>query len=75
MREITLALADPGFAEIDRGGAPPVERYATMTEYEEGWPYPVAFPPERPAGHAVARDRATAARRSCTSPRPRSTRT
>ena len=20
-----------------------------MTEYEEGWPYPVAFPPERPA--------------------------
>ena len=19
-----------------------------MTEYEEGWPYPVAFPPERP---------------------------
>jgi 2,3-bisphosphoglycerate-independent phosphoglycerate mutase len=26
-----------------------VERYTTMTEYEEGWPYPVAFPPERPA--------------------------
>ena len=25
------------------------ERYTTMTEYEEGWPYPVAFPPERPA--------------------------
>ncbi len=21
----------------------------TLTEYEEGWPYPVAFPPERPA--------------------------
>ncbi len=20
-----------------------------MTEYEEGWPYPVAFAPERPA--------------------------
>jgi 2,3-bisphosphoglycerate-independent phosphoglycerate mutase len=32
-----------------RGGAGPVERYATLTEYEEGWPYPVAFPPERPA--------------------------
>jgi 2,3-bisphosphoglycerate-independent phosphoglycerate mutase len=46
MREITRALAEPGFDEIDRGGAPPVERYATMTEYEEGWPYPVAFPPE-----------------------------
>ena len=49
MREITRALADPGFDEIDRGGAEPVERYATMTEYEEGWPYPVAFPPARPA--------------------------
>ena len=48
MREITQALADPGFAEVDRGGAPPVERYATMTEYREGWPYPIAFPPERP---------------------------
>jgi 2,3-bisphosphoglycerate-independent phosphoglycerate mutase len=48
MREITQALADPSFDEIDRGGAGVVERYATMTEYEEGWPYPVAFPPERP---------------------------
>src|SRR6185312_7304209 len=41
MREITLALADPSFAEVDRGGAPPVQRYATMTEYHEGWPYPI----------------------------------
>jgi 2,3-bisphosphoglycerate-independent phosphoglycerate mutase len=49
MREITRALAEPGFGEVDRGGAPVVERYTTMTEYEEGWPYPVAFPPERPA--------------------------
>jgi 2,3-bisphosphoglycerate-independent phosphoglycerate mutase len=49
MREITRALADPGFDDIDRGGAQPVARYTTMTEYEEGWPYPVAFPPERPA--------------------------
>jgi 2,3-bisphosphoglycerate-independent phosphoglycerate mutase len=48
MREITRALADPGFDEIDRGGAPVIERYATMTEYEEGWPYPVAFRPARP---------------------------
>jgi 2,3-bisphosphoglycerate-independent phosphoglycerate mutase len=48
MRQITRALADPSFAEVDRGGEPPVERYATMTEYEEGWPYPVAFPPQRP---------------------------
>jgi 2,3-bisphosphoglycerate-independent phosphoglycerate mutase len=48
MREITQALADPAFADIDRGGAQPVERYAALTEYVEGWPYPVAFPPERP---------------------------
>jgi 2,3-bisphosphoglycerate-independent phosphoglycerate mutase len=49
MREITRALAEPDVDEIDRGGAPPVGRYATMTEYREGWPYPVAFPPECPA--------------------------
>jgi 2,3-bisphosphoglycerate-independent phosphoglycerate mutase len=49
MRELTRALADPGFDEIDRGGARPIDRYVTMTEYEEGWPYPVAFAPERPA--------------------------
>jgi 2,3-bisphosphoglycerate-independent phosphoglycerate mutase len=48
MREITRALADPAFEEIDRGGAGVVERYATMTEYEEGWPYPVAFAPSHP---------------------------
>jgi 2,3-bisphosphoglycerate-independent phosphoglycerate mutase len=48
MREITQALADPRFDEVDRGEAGVVKRYATMTEYEEGWPYPVAFPPERP---------------------------
>ncbi|HYZ81960.1 MAG TPA: 2,3-bisphosphoglycerate-independent phosphoglycerate mutase [Solirubrobacteraceae bacterium] len=48
MREITRALAEPGFDEFDRGGAEPVERYTAMTEYEEDWPYPIAFPPERP---------------------------
>jgi 2,3-bisphosphoglycerate-independent phosphoglycerate mutase len=49
MRELTRALADPGFTDIDRGTAEPVARYVTMTEYEEGWPYPVAFPPEHPS--------------------------
>ncbi len=48
MRELTRALAERDFEEIDRGGAPVVERYVTMTEYEQGWPYPVVFPPERP---------------------------
>ncbi len=48
MREITRALAEARFDEIDRGDGAPVERYTTMAEYEEGWPYPVAFPPQRP---------------------------
>jgi 2,3-bisphosphoglycerate-independent phosphoglycerate mutase len=49
MREITLALADPSFDDVDRGGAEVIERYTTMTEYEADWSYPVAFPPEHPA--------------------------
>jgi 2,3-bisphosphoglycerate-independent phosphoglycerate mutase len=48
MREITRALCDPAFDEVDRHGAGVVSRYTTMTEYEEGWPYPVAFPPSHP---------------------------
>jgi 2,3-bisphosphoglycerate-independent phosphoglycerate mutase len=64
MRQLTRALAEPGFGggndnggadggeELPgwsgRGGGEPVQRYTTLTEYEEGWPYPVAFPPERP---------------------------
>jgi 2,3-bisphosphoglycerate-independent phosphoglycerate mutase len=36
MRQLTEALA------------PSVARYTTLTEYEEGWPWPVAFPPRRP---------------------------
>ena len=47
-RQLTRALAEPEFGEFDRGGAPPVERYTTLTEYQEDWAYPVAFPPERP---------------------------
>jgi 2,3-bisphosphoglycerate-independent phosphoglycerate mutase len=47
-RELTRALAEPGFTEFDRGDAPKVE-LTTLTEYQEGWDYPVAFPPERPS--------------------------
>ncbi len=53
------AVADseelPGWA--GRGGAFPVNRLATLTEYEEGWPYPVAFAPQHPAitlSHVIA---------------------
>src|SRR4051794_21945748 len=49
MRQITRALADERFDEVDRGGAAVVERYATLAEYDEDWDYPVVFPPERPA--------------------------
>jgi 2,3-bisphosphoglycerate-independent phosphoglycerate mutase len=76
MRQITRALAEPGFgadaqahdpgvaaaaggdgegaeqAEQLPGwrgrGAPALARYTTLTQYEEGWSYPVAFAPERP---------------------------
>jgi len=46
-RQLTRALAEPAFAEFDRGIAPRVA-YTTLTEYQEDWSYPVAFPPERP---------------------------
>jgi 2,3-bisphosphoglycerate-independent phosphoglycerate mutase len=64
MRQLTRALAEPGFAEAAQGGgegtevgqgwqgrrgAPPVAKLTTLTEYEEGWPYPVIISPERPA--------------------------
>jgi 2,3-bisphosphoglycerate-independent phosphoglycerate mutase len=48
MRQITRALAEDGFDEVDRGGAPVVERYTTLASYEEDWDYPVVFPPQRP---------------------------
>jgi 2,3-bisphosphoglycerate-independent phosphoglycerate mutase len=47
-RQMTRALAEPGFSEFDRGDAPAIH-LATLTEYQEDWDYPVAFPPERPA--------------------------
>ena len=49
MRQITRALAEEGFGEVDRDGAPVAERYATLAEYDEDWDFPVVFPPERPA--------------------------
>ena len=55
MRQITEALTKAG-----------VDRYATLTEYEEGWPYPVAFPPDaarRDAGDGHLRPRRDAAAR------------
>jgi 2,3-bisphosphoglycerate-independent phosphoglycerate mutase len=47
-RQMSRALAEPGFEEFPRGGATPLD-LTTMTEYRKGWPYPVAFPEQRPA--------------------------
>jgi 2,3-bisphosphoglycerate-independent phosphoglycerate mutase len=46
-RQMTRALAEPGFDELSRAGGPILD-LTTMTEYRKGWPYPVAFPEERP---------------------------
>src|SRR5690242_13514211 len=45
-RQMSRALAEPGFDEFPRGAAP--LDLTTMTEYRKGWPYPVAFPEQRP---------------------------
>jgi len=47
-RQLTRALAEPGFDEFSRAGGPTLD-LTTMTEYRKGWPYPVAFPEQRPA--------------------------
>ncbi len=46
-RELTRALAEPGFDDFSRAGGPVLD-LTTMTAYRKGWPYPVAFPEQRP---------------------------
>jgi 2,3-bisphosphoglycerate-independent phosphoglycerate mutase len=46
-RQLTRALGEPDFSEFDRGGAPRVH-LTTLTQYQEEWSYPDAFPPSRP---------------------------
>jgi len=45
-RQMSRALADPDFDEFPRNGA--TLDLTTMTAYRKGWPYPVAFPEQRP---------------------------
>ena len=47
VRQLVLALGQPDFADFDRGDVGPFQ-ITTLTEYQEDWEYPVAFPPERP---------------------------
>lgn len=58
-RQLTHALADPGFDGFDRDAAgrrPRDPLVVTMTEYEAGLPVAVAFPPEevRSLAHAAS---------------------
>ncbi len=46
-RQLTRALAEPGFDEFPRAGGATLD-LTTMTAYRKGWPYPVAFPEDRP---------------------------
>jgi 2,3-bisphosphoglycerate-independent phosphoglycerate mutase len=56
MRQLVRTLAEPSFGERGeelpgwrgRGGAQPVAKLATMTRYQQGWPYPSAFAPAQP---------------------------
>ena len=73
-RQLTRALGEDDFAEFDRGERPHVA-LTTLTSYQEDWDYPVAFPPAPARRHARLGARRARRSRSCTWPRPRSTRT
>jgi len=45
-REITRAIADPGFKDFDRGAAPQLSAYVCMTQYDETFTYPIAYAPQ-----------------------------
>jgi 2,3-bisphosphoglycerate-independent phosphoglycerate mutase len=46
-RQLTQAFGEPDFDAFDRGQVPNVH-LTTLTEYQEDWDYPIAFPPDRP---------------------------
>jgi 2,3-bisphosphoglycerate-independent phosphoglycerate mutase len=46
-RQLVRAVGEPDFSEFPRDGAPNIV-LTTLTRYQEGWPYPVAFMPETP---------------------------
>ncbi|HEX2187309.1 MAG TPA: 2,3-bisphosphoglycerate-independent phosphoglycerate mutase [Longimicrobiaceae bacterium] len=45
-RQMTRALADPEFADFERGRGHPEVEVVTMTRYDEDFPLPAAFPPQ-----------------------------
>ena len=75
MREITRALAEPGFDEVDRGGVDADRALRHADRVRGGLALPGRLPARAPRDHAAARHRRGTAGASCTSRRPRSTRT
>ncbi|WP_272699952.1 2,3-bisphosphoglycerate-independent phosphoglycerate mutase [Desulfovibrio sp. Fe33] len=49
-REISRAIFDKDFSEFDRPNMPDLAAFATMTQYESGFPMETAFPPENYEG-------------------------
>ena len=49
-REITRALCDHDFDRFERPRTPALSSYVCLTEYDETFPYPVAFPVEALTG-------------------------
>lgn len=57
-REITRAFTEKNFSEFARGSRPALSSFVCMTEYDEKFGLPVAFPPDRPTqllGELVSR--------------------
>ena len=48
VRQLTRAFFEKDFVEFDRGVAPPVVDFVTMTRYKKEFPLPVAFASDRP---------------------------
>jgi 2,3-bisphosphoglycerate-independent phosphoglycerate mutase len=45
VRQLSRALTDPSFEHFDRGETPPKIDIVTLTQYDEDFPLPTAFPP------------------------------
>ena len=75
MREITLALADPSFTDVDRGGAGAGRSLRDAHRVRGRLALPGGVPAGAPEEHPPEGDRRDGRPRSCTSRRRRSTRT
>ncbi len=48
VRELCHSFFDSDFKEFDRGDFSPLQNIATMTLYDESFPLPILFPPQKP---------------------------